>query len=65
MYEHFAPVDALPDKGMIREFIARVPAYFDGEHLIHAADAHDLRQVARKPEHVRQPEDVGIFAEFR
>ena len=64
MREHLGAVDALPEEGVIRDAVDLVPRELGGHEIVHAGLFHDLRQCAGIAEHIRQPQDFIILAEF-
>ena len=62
--EHLAAVDSLPQEGLVPGFVEVVPRQLLGEKVADAGLAHDLRQLAVIPEHVRVPELAAEGAEL-
>ena len=64
MRQHFAAVNAAPLKCIERHFVELVPRKLRRHKVIDAALFHDLRQRAGVAEHIRQPQNAVIHAEF-
>ena len=59
-----ASVDAFPQKTVIGMLIKLVPGKLGGHEILDAAFFHDLRKSCAVAEHIRQPEDLVLHAEF-
>ena len=62
--EHLAAVNALPPEGIHGQLVKLVPGDFCGHEVVDAGFFHNLGQGRRIAEHVRQPEDLVVLAEF-
>ena len=62
--EHLGAVYALPPESIVGIEVVFRPAQLTGHKVIHVAQLHDLRQRGGIAEHVRQPEDAVVLAEF-
>ncbi len=64
MGQDLGAVDAPPHKGVVGDLVELVPGQLGGHEVVDAALAHDLGQRARIAEHVGQPQDAVVHAEF-
>ena len=62
--EHPAAVNALPPERVVGHAVDAVPRQLLGQKSAHTGQPHDLRKRGRIPEHIGQPDLVGLDAEL-
>ena len=59
-----ASIDSFPVHRIIRNFVELVPCQFRGHKIVNTAFFQDLRHRRTVSEHIRQPQDLVVYAKF-
>ena len=62
--QNLGSVDAAPHEGVVGDLVDLVPGQLGGHEVVHTGLLHDLGQSAGVAEHVGQPQDPVVHAEF-